>query len=132
RGGQNLSLRYRTFEQSLHRKEALKTDIRTLEAEASPRETSLQLDATRYFRGFEIPQRPKAPKSDECYMSGCTFCVYNLYRESLAAYKESIAALTVSLSWAGIPKVEWPVAIHSMEKTGRGKPHVVLSAFEEL
>ncbi|KAJ6612544.1 oxidoreductase-like protein [Mycena sp. CBHHK59/15] len=132
RGGQNLSLRYRTLEKSLRGKEALTKDIRTLEAEASPRDSSPQLDATRYFRGFEIPQRPNAPESDECCMSGCAVCVYDLYEESLAAYKESIAALTVSLSSAGIPEVEWPAAVRSTEKTGGGKPHIVLSAFEEL
>ncbi|KAJ6612539.1 hypothetical protein B0H10DRAFT_2052026, partial [Mycena sp. CBHHK59/15] len=52
--------------------------------------------------------------------------------ESLAAYKESIVALTISLSSAGIPEAEWPEAVRSTEKTDGGKPHVVLSAFEEL
>ncbi|KAJ7260126.1 oxidoreductase-like protein [Mycena rebaudengoi] len=137
RGGQNLSQRYRRLERSLRGKEALNKDICTLESEksavsapagASPQE----LDASRYFGGFEIPQRPKEPESDECCMSGCAICVYDLYDESMAAYKDSIAALRVSLERAEIPQSQWPEAVRKGEKSGGSTPSVTLSAFEQL
>ena len=36
----------------------------------------------RIVRGVEIPARPPAPESDECCMSGCARCVYDLYGTS--------------------------------------------------
>lgn len=33
----------------------------------------------RIVRGVEIPIRPPPPESDECCMSGCARCVYDLY-----------------------------------------------------
>ncbi|KIJ91882.1 hypothetical protein K443DRAFT_685677 [Laccaria amethystina LaAM-08-1] len=33
------------------------------------------------------------PADDECCMSGCAVCVYDLYEESLASYEDSITTL---------------------------------------
>ncbi|KAF7350152.1 Oxidoreductase-like domain-containing protein [Mycena venus] len=136
RGGQNLSLRYRRLEQSLRGKEALQRDIDALESDVAGhfKDTSTAAETTeanRYFRGLEIPRQPKAPQSDECCMSGCAVCVYDLYEESLAAYKESLAAFMSALTSAGIPQEAWPKSVRTIDTT-EPKKSVTLSAFEEL
>lgn len=76
-------------------------------------------------------------------MSGCAVCVYDVYEEALAAYKDSVATLRVTLSARDIPETEWPAHIRS---TGKGKETdgsampttqektkgVVRDAFEEM
>ncbi|KAJ7121568.1 oxidoreductase-like protein [Mycena epipterygia] len=135
RGGQNLSLRYRRLEQSLRGKEALQRDIDIrARAEGGGGGTILQSptekDDSRYFRGLEVPQRPRAPESDECCMSGCAVCVYDLYEESLGAYRDSLQTLRATLAAAGIPEASWPDNVRLGQRP-EGKP-VGLSAFEEL
>ena len=63
------------------------------EAAATPPQTSAPLlhdpdrrlrqatdkPTARVVRGVEIPLRPPPPASDECCMSGCARCVYDLY-----------------------------------------------------
>ena len=73
-------------------------------------------------------------------MSGCTVCVYDLYEEALAAYKDSVTTLRAALSARHIPEREWPAHI----RTGRATPTMptptatgkskgaVLDAFEEM
>ncbi|KAJ7624238.1 hypothetical protein DFH06DRAFT_1230034 [Mycena polygramma] len=136
RGGQNLSLRYRRLEQSLRGKEALQRDILARESDTAgdlsdASVTALTSDSSRYFRGLEVPQEPRPPESDECCMSGCAVCVYDLYEESLGAYKVSMAALRSKLAAAGIPEASWPKSVRATDTTGGKKP-VALSAFEEL
>ncbi|KAF8189496.1 oxidoreductase-like protein [Mycena galopus ATCC 62051] len=135
RGGQNLSARWRRLEQSLRGKEALQRDIlaRDPGVGADFRDTSpvaKTKGVNRYFRGLKVPQEPKPPESDECCMSGCAICVYDLYEESLAAYKESLAALRSTLTSDGIPEESWPKSIRA-GVVAREKS-VTLSAFEEL
>ncbi|KAJ7676197.1 oxidoreductase-like protein [Mycena rosella] len=134
RGGQNLSLRYRRLEQSLRGKEALQRDIRARDSEVASgfvgRAAAPASQSTdgQYFRGLEVPQRPKAPESDECCMSGCAVCVYDLYEESLGTYNESLVAFRAKLASAGIAEAAWPASVRS----GVEKKSPTLSAFEEL
>ncbi|KAJ7488292.1 oxidoreductase-like protein [Mycena latifolia] len=130
RGGQNLSLRYRRLEKSLRGKEALQQDIRAREAEVA--DTPGTNATSGYFHGFKIPQRPKPPEFDECCMSGCAVCVYDLYEESLATYKESMAAFRKTLTAAEIPEASWPDSARSTQAAAQDKKSVTLSAFEEL
>ncbi|KAF8655596.1 hypothetical protein AX16_003017 [Volvariella volvacea WC 439] len=73
-------------------------------------------------------------------MSGCAICVYDLYEESMISYKESVAALQVSLEKLKIPESEWPQHIQRnirLEAKNTSTPNgaaksVTLSAFEEL
>ncbi|KAJ7101302.1 oxidoreductase-like protein [Mycena belliarum] len=138
RGGQNLSLRYRRLEQSLRGKLALQKDIDTRAQEdalPAPNDLSARapaFDTSRSFHGFEIPQRPKPPESDECCMSGCAVCVYDLYDESVTAYNDSIATLRTTLASAGIAEASWPDSLHPGRGADQGKKSAVLSAFEEL
>ncbi|KAJ7723493.1 oxidoreductase-like protein [Mycena maculata] len=140
RGGQNLSLRYRRLEQSLRRKEKLQLNMRALESDDSrsfddglSRVARTHLDdPTRYFRGFEIPQRPKPPESDECCMSGCAVCVYDLYEESLRTYTEAMANFRTMLTAAEIPRAAWPDSVRVRQSADELKKGVTLSAFEEL
>lgn len=71
-------------------------------------------------------------------MSGCAVCVYDLYEESLSAYKASVENLRSVLSALSIPEHEWPARIRtrSTSPTSSGvgvkQREVVLSAFEEM
>lgn len=60
-----------------------------------------------------MPQEPKPPDSDECCMSGCAICVYDLYDDSLNSYKESVLSLRTSLEALRIPESEWPLSVQS-------------------
>ncbi|KAJ7162793.1 oxidoreductase-like protein [Mycena crocata] len=154
RGGQNLTMRYRRLEQSLRGKEALQADIRAREEsdvmgrfggdELDPTQAQVSLtgtrDLARYFHGLEIPQKPKAPEADECCMSGCAVCVYDLYEESLAAYNDNLAALRATLTASEIPHETWPEGVRSRSGRSAASDTVdkgstrgaTLSAFEEL
>ncbi|KAJ7484794.1 hypothetical protein B0H11DRAFT_2279510 [Mycena galericulata] len=140
RGGQNLSLRYRRLEQSLRWKEALQRDIRARESEAESVETRTWagegIDDGRYFHGFEITTRPKAPESDECCMSGCAVCVYDLCEEDLGAYAASLDGLRATLVAKGIPEAAWPESVRVLGRRGDdgggGSRGATLSAFEAL
>ncbi|KAJ7214467.1 hypothetical protein GGX14DRAFT_610941 [Mycena pura] len=143
RGGQNLSLRFRGLEQSLRGKAYLQRDIVARESERSVAAAAAAAaptvaDTSVYFRGFEIPQRPRPPAADECCMSGCAVCVYDLYEESRAAYRASIAALRSALASAGVPRAEWPPGALEAEPGGTGESadgasaSAARSAFEAL
>jgi len=72
-----------------------------------------------------------------CCMSGCAICVYDLYEESLEAYKKAIADLRIKLSSMNIPEDQWPNNIQSHKKSGPNTQavnpaSVVRSAFEEM
>lgn len=95
------------------------------------------------FHGLEVPQEPREPQSEECCMSGCAVCVYDLYEESMDAYLDAIMAFCSSLSSLKIPQSKWPASIRRAQSSlsldslsppdsGRQKKEVVMSAFEEL
>ncbi|CAE6477591.1 unnamed protein product [Rhizoctonia solani] len=69
-----------------------------------------------YLRGIKIPQKPKPPESDECCMSGCAVCVYDLYLSSLDDYKEEARAIRAKLREKSVPVDEWPNDLQDQEK----------------
>jgi hypothetical protein len=96
------------------------------------------LSYQRYLRllsqtvGAHIPSRlPPSYALTECCMSGCAFCVYDLYQESLDAYKTAVASVRASLTSMGVPMEQWPGNIrHDSER--KSSPSIILSAFEEM
>ncbi|KEP50518.1 oxidoreductase-like protein, amino-terminal protein [Rhizoctonia solani 123E] len=69
-----------------------------------------------YFRGIKIPQRPNPPESDECCMSGCAVCVYDLYLSSLDDYKKDARAVRTRLREKAVPVNEWPDDLQEQDK----------------
>ena len=69
-------------------------------------------------------------------MSGCSVCVYDLYEESVEAYKQSLSTIRASLDKLNIPESQWPPDIQrgppSNASENTPKKSVVLSAFEEM
>ncbi|EAU81387.2 hypothetical protein CC1G_05217 [Coprinopsis cinerea okayama7 len=92
------------------------------------------------FKGLVIPRKPEPPADDECCMSGCAICVYDLYDESLEAYEESIDKIRARLTDMGVAMEEWPASIRpgasSSSSQASDSPQAargaVYSAFEEL
>jgi len=134
RGGQNLSDRYRRLERSIRGKEVLKRLDQSLPRGLRYPSSSSRKDDAKTFRGFRIPEEPKSPGADECCMSGCAICVYDLYQDSLTTYNESIASLRSSLLALRIPESEWPfnVRTSSARVNLEHNSNVSLNAFEEL
>ncbi|KAK0195533.1 hypothetical protein F5146DRAFT_1025962 [Armillaria mellea] len=131
--GQNLSARYARLEKSLRQKQTLQGDLEELSSSSTVvTEKSGKKKQQNMFRGLVVPELPRAPESDECCMSGCAVCVYDLYEESMAAYKENVAALRNALVSMGVPEYEWPARILSPTENTERKSNVALSAFEEL
>ncbi|KAF9458398.1 oxidoreductase-like protein [Collybia nuda] len=135
RGGRNLSERFLRLEKSLRGKGALLQDLdtpRVIEGEVAACSSSPK--QVEMFRGFRIPTKPRMPADDECCMSGCAVCVYDLYEDSLDEYKEKLTALRASLSSSNIPEPEWPEGVRSTSSTGGAtkRKDIVLNAFEEM
>ncbi|KIY71955.1 hypothetical protein CYLTODRAFT_344983 [Cylindrobasidium torrendii FP15055 ss-10] len=130
--GQNLADRYVRLENALREKQALRTNIDSLRDE-SIHQQETQAAAPKKgntFRGLIVPEKPAEPASDECCMSGCAICVYDLYEESLDAYKEKVTALRNQLTTMAVPATEWPESIRGEEKKPAKSP--MLNALEEL
>jgi hypothetical protein len=159
RGGQNLTERYRRLENTLRRENAITKQISevSLGVEDASKTRSSPLTSSSHhgaqnppntIAGFVIPEEPIPPSDEgkfsikakfpvsnirqECCMSGCAICVYDLYEESLEAYKESIVALRLSLSALSIPDSEWPDRIRTNTPTAKKRQEVILDAFEEM
>ncbi|KDQ32115.1 hypothetical protein PLEOSDRAFT_154320 [Pleurotus ostreatus PC15] len=138
RGGQNLSLRYARLERSLRGKESFQKELDELawasevQTHPSASANTTGKDGSLMFRGFFVPEKPRPPEADECCMSGCAVCVYDLYEDSLSAYKESLATLRSSLEERGIPETEWPSPLRGAGTPVPPKNNVALSAFEEF
>ncbi|KAI6103031.1 oxidoreductase-like protein [Pisolithus sp. B1] len=142
RGGQNLTERYRRLENSIQGKNVLTRatyDISRDSASTAELQTSHNSSGSgasaNTIAGFVIPEEPKPPADDECCMSGCAICVYDLYEESLNTYKESVASLRASLTALSIPESQWPSSIRTtttQSSTAVTQKDVVLSAFEEM
>ncbi|KAF8526603.1 oxidoreductase-like protein [Hysterangium stoloniferum] len=152
RGGQNLTIRDLRLSKSIRQKQAF-----TRAGEREPEhhavdpssmkngghlqregDSASTLKAVRAFRGIAIPQKPKPPESDECCMSGCAICVYDLYLGSLETYREELASMRATLQRQNVPVSEWPEEI----RAGNNRPDdgqdpsveldVSLSAFAQL
>ncbi|TFY53131.1 hypothetical protein EVJ58_g9622 [Rhodofomes roseus] len=143
RGGQNLTARWKRLERSLRGKGGYEARRDTLieqadhaSADAEMSTLSTNAPRTRTFYGLALPERPKEPQSDECCMSGCAVCVYDLYAAALEDYKHALDALHSALQARGVPEREWPVEVArkdvAEEKTPKSSHNVALSAFEEL
>ena len=64
-------------------------------------------------------------------MSGCAVCVYDLYQESLDAYKTAVVSIRASLTSMGVPVEQWPENIR-VDLERKTTPSSILSAFEEM
>lgn len=138
RGGQDLSNRYKRLEKSLRGKGAYEQDISELKEDAegaisSGEKIQRRRRKPKTFMGFIIPEQPKPPAEDECCMSGCAICVYDLYQEALDDYNKAIDSLQKSLRALRVPESKWPAEIRtSRQKRLASKKNITLSAFEEL
>ncbi|KAN0136848.1 Oxidoreductase-like protein, N-terminal domain containing protein [Lactarius tabidus] len=132
---QNLSERFRRLEKMVLAKHNLNQTI--THAPRVPQRPMLSLPtASRHstpttFRGLVIPEIPKAPEPDECCMSGCAVCVYDLYQESLDTYKTAVASVRASLTSMGVRVEQWPENIR-LDLERKTSPQIILSAFEEM
>ncbi|KAF9430290.1 hypothetical protein BGZ76_000888 [Entomortierella beljakovae] len=55
------------------------------------------------YHGFSIPVKPNPPGAEDCCMSGCVHCVYDIYEEDRQEYKEALAEVLESIKKAGLP-----------------------------
>ncbi|KAL1695337.1 oxidoreductase-like protein, partial [Schizophyllum commune] len=146
-GGQNLSDRYRRLERSVRSKQALQQDLDEYqEEEEAVEEPSTQYGEggglatqqgapTQTFKGYVIPDEPRPPEADECCMSGCAVCVYDLYEEALQAYKDSLTSIRAGLVQMGVPESQWPERLREKaSKAAKVERPVDISrnAFEEM
>ncbi|VDC07441.1 unnamed protein product [Peniophora sp. CBMAI 1063] len=141
---QDLSARFQQLERTLRTKETLEDQLADTHhvrssANLAPSSQDIQprrlVKPSRMFHGLIIPDKPSEPEADECCMSGCAVCVYDLYDESLQSYKESLAAVRASLAKMDIPEADWPADIRAESASTPSTPReksVALSAFEEM
>ncbi|TRM59620.1 hypothetical protein BD626DRAFT_607597, partial [Schizophyllum amplum] len=139
KGGQNLSNRYRRLERSVRSKQAFTQeleDIQDEETSAPAAPITLSQAPAHTFKGYTIPDEPRPPEADECCMSGCAVCVYDLHEEALQAYKASVANIRAGLVTMGVPESQWPARLQAkagpVKRADRPNADVSLSAFEQM
>ncbi|RPD65699.1 hypothetical protein L226DRAFT_434645, partial [Lentinus tigrinus ALCF2SS1-7] len=150
RGGQDLTQRYERLERSLRGKSSYGREIKDFQMsgelagpppytteEKTQQATSITGRSTRrIFRGFVVPEAPKPPAEDECCMSGCAVCVYDLYDEAREDYVKTMDHIRSELTKMGVSETEWPADVRSDWKGGQtspvSRPDIALSAFEQL
>lgn len=59
------------------------------------------------IRGVRIPARPRAPGPEDCCMSGCARCVYDLYSEDLQEYQANLEEARSQLTALSLTRAEW-------------------------
>ncbi|KAF9903954.1 hypothetical protein EC991_003172 [Linnemannia zychae] len=55
------------------------------------------------YHGFRIPVKPSPPGAEDCCMSGCAHCIYDIYEEDRQEYKSRLAKVLDEISKAGLP-----------------------------
>ncbi|KAF9134492.1 hypothetical protein BGX30_011923 [Mortierella sp. GBA39] len=59
-------------------------------------------ESTDYY-GFKVPVKPSPPGAEDCCMSGCAHCIYDIYEDDRQEYKARLAKVLDEISKAGIP-----------------------------
>ncbi|KAG0037467.1 hypothetical protein BGZ82_002466 [Podila clonocystis] len=55
------------------------------------------------YHGFRIPVKPTPPGAEDCCMSGCAHCIYDIYEEDRQEYKEALVKVLENIQKAGLP-----------------------------
>ncbi|KAG0005440.1 hypothetical protein BGZ65_011127 [Modicella reniformis] len=55
------------------------------------------------YHGFSIPVKATPPGAEDCCMSGCAHCVYDIYEEDRQEYKRKLAKVLEEIEKAGLP-----------------------------
>ncbi|KAG0270975.1 hypothetical protein BGZ95_001296 [Linnemannia exigua] len=55
------------------------------------------------YHGFAIPVKPSPPGAEDCCMSGCAHCIYDIYEEDRQEYKTKLAETLDEIAKAGLP-----------------------------
>jgi len=125
----NLSNRYKTLEAKIRPSEVQ----RRVAADSKPQQVAPEIEAQapemeklhkggsksvlrpkpRSLKGVLIPIKPPPPASDECCMSSCTVCVYDLYATALEDYQDDLVKARNALTVKGVPVNEWPLDVLS-------------------
>ncbi|KAH9852445.1 oxidoreductase-like protein [Lenzites betulinus] len=149
RGGQDLSKRHERLARSLRGKTVYGREILDLTGQHTSQQDDVLYTSTedtreasthvgqktqRIFKGYVIPSPPKPPAEDECCMSGCAVCVYDLYDEARQDYMQALDKLRANLAQMGVSEDEWPSDIKRKDRSSEPpkRSDVILSAFEQF
>ncbi|TIA90314.1 hypothetical protein E3P99_01620 [Wallemia hederae] len=60
------------------------------------------------IEGVRIPSKPSPPAPEECCMSGCVNCTYDIYADDLASYLAIAPKAASQLELKGVDVARWP------------------------
>ncbi|KAI8092524.1 oxidoreductase-like protein [Halteromyces radiatus] len=74
----------------------------TMEDNTSISTTQSQSTTFVWLQNERIPLPQKPPPPENCCMSGCAYCVYDIYQEEMETYKQQMNALRQKYAAAGV------------------------------
>ncbi|KAF8985557.1 hypothetical protein BGZ46_003563 [Entomortierella lignicola] len=99
----------------------------TTRADSTPRAGSI------LYHGFSIPVKPTPPGPEDCCMSGCAHCIYDIYEEDRQHYKQQLAKVLGEIEKAGLPPPQnLPVSSVTVNNDGDSDMNPSMKAFLEL
>ncbi|TIA72217.1 hypothetical protein E3P92_02099 [Wallemia ichthyophaga] len=73
------------------------------------------------IQGVEIPTKPNQPAPDECCMSGCPNCTYDIYADDLANYLAVAPKAASQLESKGVALDRWPMDLRGFAGSDSSK-----------
>ncbi|KAF9393623.1 hypothetical protein CPC16_001548 [Podila verticillata] len=96
-------------ENTLPRAPSLANTLPTAQSRAAVAASTLESSLSRASReaidyhGFKIPVKPTPPGAEDCCMSGCAHCIYDIYEDDRQDYKAALAKVLENIQKAGLP-----------------------------
>ena len=78
----------------------------------------------KYINNVKVPLKPRQPNPDECCMSGCVNCTYDIYADSLTSYLSAAPKAVDKLIENEVDKSLWPSDLIKLDDKNKNNQNV--------